>query len=271
MTHYAYYDDSDFTLNRFLGYSVLFHVALCALTLIGIYAQRTTGDLWGGRGTGGDNSAVTVNLVSRAGLPMPQPTTFADSHVVDPTKGMAKEEPPPPPEIPTEAMEIPKFDKEKPLAPSKPSKVFENKKPRPDNSINYGKGGGTSLPSSYSNEPGPLSSGGVGMKGEGGGDFAGRYAWYIESVRRAVSQNWMQNTIDPAVRASRRAHCTTTFTIARDGTIKNIRLAQSSGNSSFDTSAQRALLSIDHLPPLPRDYSGTYVDVTFDFDLGMNQ
>jgi TonB family protein len=60
-----------------------------------------------------------------------------------------------------------------------------------------------------------------------------------------------------------------TFTINRDGTIKNIRISQSSGNRSMDDSAQRALLSIDHFPALPPDYSGRYVDVTFDFDLAM--
>jgi outer membrane biosynthesis protein TonB len=45
-------------------------------------------------------------------------------------------------------------------------------------------------------------------------------------------------------------------------------MSESSGNRSLDDSAQRALLSIDHFPRLPSDYSGTYVDVTFDFDLG---
>ncbi len=88
---------------------------------------------------------------------------------------------------------------------------------------------------------------------------------------RAINQNWMQNTIDPSVRAARQAHAVLDFTINRDGTIKNIRLTQSSGNQSFDNSAQRALLSIDRFPPLPTDYSGRYVDVIFDFDLGLTK
>jgi TonB family protein len=81
----------------------------------------------------------------------------------------------------------------------------------------------------------------------------------------------MQNTIDPAVRAARTAKTVVTFTINRDGSVKNIRISQSSGNRSMDDSAQRALLSIDHFPPLPPDYSGSYVDVIFDFDLGMSR
>jgi len=38
----------------------------------------------------------------------------------------------------------------------------------------------------------------------------------------------------------------------------------------MDDSAQRAIFSIDHYPPLPPDY-GRYVDVIFDFDLGMTR
>jgi hypothetical protein len=39
----------------------------------------------------------------------------------------------------------------------------------------------------------------------------------------------------------------------------------------MDDSATRALLSIDKLPSLPADYSGAYVDVTFDFDLSSSR
>ena len=126
------------------------------------------------------------------------------------------------------------------------------------------------VPTGYSDQPGPLN-GGVAVQGQGGGDFATRYGWYIEAVRRAVNQNWLQNTIDPGVRAARRAKTTLTFTINRDGTVKSIRIAESSGNRSMDDSASRALLSIEHFPPLPADYSGRYVDVTFDFDLSMTR
>ncbi|MGB7437134.1 MAG: energy transducer TonB, partial [Candidatus Acidiferrum sp.] len=144
------------------------------------------------------------------------------------------------------------------------------KPPPPPNAVPYGKGGQMNIPSGYSDTPGPLN-GGLAVQGQGGGDFAARYAWYVEAVRRAISQNWMQNTIDSSVRASRRAKTTMTFTITRDGTIKDIRIAESSGNRSMDDSAIRALESIERLPTLPADYSGRYVDVTFDFDLSMTR
>jgi len=264
----AVYNLEPLPFKRCLSYSVFFHISLSVLLLLGIWIQRS-GESWGGIGGGGDSS-VKVNLVSSAGVPMPQPTNVTESEVVDPTKSLHKEEPKPKePEPKTDATKIQKFEKEKPLPKSNPSKVFEKKTVEPENAV-PGKGGSANLPSGYSNTPGPLN-GGIAATGEGGGNFAGRYPWYVESMKRAISQNWLQTTIDPAVRAARKAKTTLTFTINRDGTVKNIRLSTSSGNRSMDDSAQRALLGIDHFPPLPPDYSGRYVDVTFDFDLASSQ
>jgi len=262
---YAAYNLDDLSFNRFLGYSAWFHIALTALMLAGVWVQRT-GNAWGGIG-GGDNSGVRVSLVSSAGIPMPQPSiTSLESNTVDTTKGLNKEEPKPTPEPKADAAKLPKFEKEKPLPKSKPSKVFESKTPQAENAVPYGKGGQTTLPSGYSDFPGP-AYGGIAVQGQGGGDFASRYPWYVQAMRRAVGQNWNQNqyNIDPSVRAARKARTTLTYTINRDGSIKNIRVAQSSGNRSMDDAAQRSLLSIDHFPPLPADYSGGYVNVSFDF------
>ena len=267
MTTAAYtYDDLPF--KRFFYYSAFLHLALSALMLFGVWVQRS-GNAWGG--IGGGDSGVKVSLVASAGIPMPPTENPTESVAVDPTKGLNKEEPKPKePEPKTDAEKIPKFEKEKPLPPTKKSRVFEPKTPPADNAVPYGKGGQMNVPSGYSNSPGPLN-GGLAVQGQGGGDFAARYAWYVEAVRRNISQNWMQNTIDPPVRAARRAKTTVTFTINRDGSIKNIRIVESSGNRSMDDSTQRALLSVDHFPPLPSDYSGRYVDVTFDFDLSLTR
>jgi TonB family protein len=258
-------------LMPFLGYSVFMHFGLTVLLLLGVWIQRNAIP-WGGTGGSGD-SGVRVNLVSPAGINMPQPDVFSDSHAIDPTKGLAKEEPPKPPEIPTDAVKIPKFDKLKPPPPpSKPSKTLESKTPPAKNAIPYGKGGTTSLPTGYGTEPGPMSSAtGVSIGGQGGAEFASRYPWYVASVTKRVQDNWMQNSIDPSVRSARTAHSIVTFTILRDGTVKNIQLAQSSGNRSMDDSGMRALFSIDKMPALPSDWRGQSVDVTFDFDLSQHR
>ena len=254
---------------RFLGYSAWLHIGLIAAVALSVWIQRS-GNPWGGIGGGGDSS-VKVNLISSAGIPMPHPVVPTPSQVVDPTKGLAEEEPKI--EQPkTDAPPILKFkEKQPPPPPSKKSKVFEPKVRPPDNATPYGKGGGQlDVPTGYSQTPGASSSG-LAVAGLGGGDFATRYGWYVESVKRAISQNWIQTSIDPPVRAARRAKTTVSFRIYRDGTIKNIRLDTPSGNRSMDDSATRALLNIDKLPALPADYSGAYVDVTFDFDLSSSR
>jgi len=264
---------NDLPLKRYLFRSVVFHALLTAALLAGSYLERQ-GALWGGPGSQQARGDTKVNLVSPAGIPMPKEEMVTDSRTVDPTKSLHKEDPKPtPPEPKADATKIPKFEKEKPLPPSRPSRTLAKKTPEPDNAI-PGRGGRPNLPTGYSQTPGAssgASSPGVSAIGPGGADFAGRYPWYVDAVRNRVQQSWDQTTIDPAVRAVHQAHSVMTFRINSNGSISHIRLLQSSGNSSMDYSAMRALQSVDVFRPLPNDYMGTYVDVTFDFDLSMMQ
>jgi TonB family protein len=254
----------DLDLRKFLVYSVILHIFLALWIAVSIYLQMR-GPEWSG--IGGTEGSVNVKLVGpAAGIPMPSKPSVTESNTVDPTKGLYKEEPKPPePKTPSE--KIPDFKNEKPKPISHPSKVDPPKIPPPPNAVDYGKGGSPNLPTNYAATPGG-GSGPVTVQGQGGGNFASRYAWYIEAVRRSVGQNWLQTTIDPAVRAARQAHCVMTFRINRDGSIQNAQLEQSSGNLSMDNSARRALDGI-HFGPLPNDFQGNSVDVTFDFDLSL--
>jgi protein TonB len=260
------------TLRRFLVYSLALH-ALIAISMAASIYYQYKGSQWSD--VGGNLGDVKVNLVSNmsAGIPMPKPEVATESQTVDPTKGLYKEEPQPkPPEPPKEEIKVPVFKDEprqKPIV--HPSKTFvDEKRPIPDNAVHRGLGGSPDLPTGYNPGPGKPSSG-VAVQGQGGGDFATRYGWYIEAVRRKIGTNWNQFEIDPAVRSARKAHAVMNFTIYRDGSVKNIRLEQPSGNRSMDDSAQRALLSAMPMPALPPDYSGSYVTVIFDFDLAMTK
>jgi periplasmic protein TonB len=255
------------SLRRFLVYSAILHALL--LIWIGIAAYTTwLGPQWTGAGGGG--GSVTVKLVSSAGIPMPQPPAVTESKTVDVTKSLyPKEEVKPEPEPPTPAKEIPQFHREKPLPPSRPSRVFQNPTPPPPNAVPGPSSGAPRIPSGYSATPG--SQGPIAAQDQGGGDFASRYSWYIEAVKRRIQGNWLQNTIDPAVRAARAAKTTVQFTIYRDGTIREIHVTQGSGNLSMDNSGLRAVMASNPMPALPNDYSGTYVTVIFDFDLSMTR
>jgi protein TonB len=259
----------DLSLRRFLIYSLVLHGALAA-SIVASIIFHFQGNTWGGVG-GASEGEVKVNLVGSVGLPMPKPPDVTESKTFDPTDSLYKSQPQPkPPEPPKPEVKIPEFKKEKPPKQIEHrSRTFDNTAPVPDNAVAQN-GGKMNVPVGTAQVPGAPNPG-VNIQGQGGGDFASRYGWYIDAVRRRINQNWLQSTIDPAVRAARTAHCTVTFTIARDGTVKDIRVSQTSGNYSLDTSAQRALLSSSPMPALPNDYSGSYVNVTFDFDLGMTR
>ena len=253
-------------LKRYLKISGICHAVLIGL-MVASALLKWPGNQWSGAGGGGDN--VKVNLVGSAGIPMPKEPTPTESNVVDPSKSLHKEEDKPkPPEPPTPAQKIPQFGKKQPLPPTHKSKPLEDKRIEPSNAV-PGHNGSPNLPTGVGSTPG--STPGLAIQGQGGGDFASRYGWYIDSVKRRIQQNWLQNTIDPNIRAARMAKTTMEFTIARDGTIKDIRMTTSSGNMSMDNSGQRALLASSPLPALPSDYSGSYVRVTFDFDLSQSR
>jgi periplasmic protein TonB len=259
----------DVSLRRFLVYSLILHGTLAGAMIASI-VLHFQGNSWGDVG-GGAEGEVKVNLVGSVGLPMPKPPDVTEAKTFDPTDSIYKAVPQPKaPEPPKPEVKIPEFTKEKrPKQIEKPSRVFENPTPAPDNAVAQ-HGGKMDVPTGTAQVPGAAAPG-VNMQGQGGGDFALRYGWYVDAVRRKISQNWLQSTIDPGVRAARAAKCTFTFSIARDGTVKDIRVMQTSGNYSMDTSAQRALLSSSPMPPLPGDYSGSSVNVTFDFDLAMTR
>jgi TonB family protein len=251
-------------LKKFLVYSLCLH-GLLALSVVASIYFRWNGNAWGGVG-GASEGDVKVNLVGSAGIPMPQPPVVSESHTFDPTESLYKAQPQPkPPEPPKDITKLPEFKKEKPPKQiEKKSRTFEDKTPPPSNAVDYGQGGRPKIPTGYAQTPGAPSSGVV-IQGQGGGDFAGRYPWYVEAMKRRIAQNWIQSSIDASARASRTMHAVATFTINRDGSVKDIRIAQTSGNASFDNSGLRALFSSNPMPPLPGDYSGSYLNVTFDF------
>jgi len=108
------------------------------------------------------------------------------------------------------------------------------------------------------------SRGGVSLTGSGGGDFGSRWGWYVDIVRRKVSENWLKYEVDPNVQGAQRVFLT--FEISRAGQPGNIQIEQSSGVPSLDISAKRALERIDTFGPLPNDYTGSRVSVELWFD-----
>lgn len=244
--------------------SLIFHTLLFGSLAISTLVSHR-GDLWGGPGGGG---AVSVKLVGGVqGVPLPRPETVTTNRVVDETKGLYKAEPKPKPQpIPADSKPIPEFKKEKqPRYVTPPSKVLEDNTPPPQNAVPYGQGGAPAVPyTQFALGSGGGTQAGMGFSGSGGGDFGGRFPWYVDAVRNRVSSNWLQSTIDPSLRWAPRA--VVSFDILRSGALTNIQMLQSSGNASVDASAVRAIQGSNPANPLPNEYPGSKVSVEFWFD-----
>jgi protein TonB len=58
-----------------------------------------------------------------------------------------------------------------------------------------------------------------------------------------------------------------TFDILRDGNVRNVQIAQRSGNSTLDYSAQRAVMDAAPFPPLPAAFDRNEANVELRFQL----
>src|SRR5205085_3030466 len=83
-----------------------------------------------------------------------------------------------------------------------------------------------------------------------GGDCP--YTLYIEKMKNLVGARWFRPQITGG------AAVVVYFAVDRDGTIRDAKVETSSGSSTFDRAALRAVLETSPLPPLPFGYSGTF-------------
>lgn len=238
--------------------SLALHTALFALALFGYLIPFGRGESWGG--TTGGGGAMSATLVSS--IPLPRPPTETQNVLANESKGLTQSPPKETPKPEPKAIPIPERETK-----HKGPHETQQKKPPPkiakeeDDKIPFGEGGPVSGP--Y----GAFSAGGAkgGLSFTGGtGDFGSRFGWYVDAVRRKVSDNWLKYEVDPNIDTARRVYIT--FDITRSGAPTNIQVEQSSGIPSLDLSAERALQRIDTFGPLPQGYSGSYVSVEFWFD-----
>lgn len=243
-------------LKRPLLVSGTVHGLLVALLLVAFPPRHPLGEPWGGPGGG----AIQVSVVgSLPGVPLPRPPVVAESRVATESPGLYPARPQT--QRPEErATELPRFGEEPRRQPPPRTRREEPPAALPPGAIPSGEGGPAAVP--YTSFQVGGAQGGMAF-GAGGG-FGTRYPWYVESVRRRVSSNWLLSTVDPYVQWAPRV--VITFEILRDGTIVNIQTLRSSGVPSVDRSAIRAIHDSSPLDRLPADYRGDKVLVEFWFD-----
>jgi protein TonB len=89
------------------------------------------------------------------------------------------------------------------------------------------------------------------------------YAWYISIIQGKVSSNWKQPS-DRLV-SEQELSARISFRISRDGSVDAVTVRKSSGRSTIDQSAAKAVRNSAPFPPLPDDYREDRLDVTIDF------
>ena len=235
------------------------HGILLVIALFSLPFSSGRGEHWGGVG----GSAIQVSAVRNLpGVPLPRPPVVAESRVASESKSLYKAEPKPEP-VEEKLKEIPRFGEEpKKQPPPRQRARREEPPPLPPGAIPTpsGEGGPAALPYTSFQTGG----GEGGMAFGSGGAFGGRFPWYVESVQRRISSNWLLSGVDPGVRWAPRVEIA--FEVLRDGTVVNIQVTRSSGVPSVDRSAIRAIQDASPLERLPSDYSGNKVFVEFWFD-----
>ncbi len=173
--------------------------------------------------------------------PEPAPQTLAPAPAPEPPKVLK-----PPTEAPPKNR-LPEPDA-KP-AKKKPERVAEARPQLTDAERAYTRGAPTGAPRGTgraSTTPG-LEFGPPGAGVPGGTDPFGD--WYLAGVQRKIWTIWTQQ-----IKGDLRQPIAVMFTILADGSVTDVRVAQSSGAALLDLAAQRAVSSAGPFGPLPKDY-----------------
>jgi TonB family protein len=85
------------------------------------------------------------------------------------------------------------------------------------------------------------------------------FTYYVERMLALIESRWYKPAVPSGTRARVR------FRILREGRLEEIQLEESSGVSSFDRAALRALYAANPLPPLPPGYGKQSLTVHLSF------
>ena len=204
--------------------------------------------------------ATKVSVVDGIPLNVPAAPRNPVANPVEHQVPAAPETPAPPaPEI---EVETPKaVPIEQPAPPKRPpaTAVQKSAPERKKNEVRSTTGAQAASP--IFSSPQQTSGSGIGMTGSN--PFGQGFAWYSEALQRALGESWRRTLSQASGDASKPA--TVRFAIMRDGTIRDIKIAESSGNRTVDYTAQRAVVAISPFRPLPPQLgrSSIVVDIYF--------
>ena len=217
--------------------------------------RDTLGDLHPAGGPAYAVSSVhSIPIPQQQAPPNPVANDSQSTVPVAPAKQEAEKQAPPPPD--RTAIEIP--DKVKREAPQ-PTRRQQYQQPAPPNQVYSQSRPAVSNPM-YN------SASGAGQVGVGPNTPLGnnRLGWYAELIRQRIAQNWNTNGLD---QRAQQTPAVVSFTIMRDGSVRDPRISQSSGNYTIDNTALRAVFQSNPLPQLPPQITDSSITAQFTFNL----
>ena len=251
-----------------IGGSLLLHLGLVAIAVAWTFiAGFFHGSEWGNQQAPG---AIQATLVSSApALPLPQDQTPTPNVLATQTPSLAPAPPQPliAPVPPADAIPIPTIKtppRKKEQTKKETPRTFKYAQPTHQQyRAQYGEAAATQIPHSVAPTQGPQNPITV-----TGGSNGFNYPWYVSVIQRKVDQCWYRQEVDPRTPSGSQA--VVTFVISRDGTPSDIRISQSSGSPTLDSSALRAVQRVENFSPLPAGYTKSSVSVQYTFTYDLN-
>ena len=247
--------------------SITLHLTALLLVFVApsLFQARTA--TWGSKSGGRDG--VNIRIVSNvAGLALPTPVAPAEDAVASENQSVHKAEPEPKPKAPDKpdpaAVKLPSKtapkESAKPTPPVKTASADVPQTQNPPNAVPYGQGGGNPALRYGQTAPG---TGPTGAEFSGDGTFGEKYSFYVEAMKRAITNAWQGGMNGPQQRSPR---VYVTFNIDAKGQVSNVAVQDPSPNASAMERAAMQAVRTAKLPPLPPDYHGPPVGVRFYFD-----
>ena len=234
--------------------SLVLHLALAACLLTyGLLAGLFHHNQWGNAGSGG---AIQVSLTSALPLPSDQPPN--ENVLATDTPSQAPAEPTPKAKQAIDETAIPITGKQKKQQQESARKTAQHQ-PEQSNRAQYGEQAGSSMARSMQTQ-GYTS----GQTTVSDGDFGIRFGWYLRLINRKMDANGYRALANPQTPKGAKAQIE--FKIYRDGSHRDVRLDQSSGNSSWDDTCVRAAQRVDTFGQLPPEFRDAFLQVYYDCD-----
>lgn len=235
--------------------SVLLHAAIAGAFILSSISFAHSHVVFGSANTAAGtavavNSVKTIPLPARAGIVNP---------VANDTESQVPQAPKPEPKKQAKVPDEDAIPLKSRLAKKQPRpEALQRYRPEPPKENQVFSREAPAAVSPIFEKPG---SGGAGVGVNNA--FGSQFGAYADLVVQRITQKWQTG----GLAGQRLPNAVITFQISRDGSVKSPKIAQSSGNSTLDYSALRAVTDAGPFPPLPANYSGSQADVELRFQL----